>query len=731
MCVLCRDTFSRSDILKRHFQKCSIRRGNPTGASHLSHPLAHVKKNSQAQKAGGLGQEGDLNHMNGMNNMPGDGMVQPFGMVPVQDGMNNMAGGDQSHLSRSSSMGRLENGNAADRTNMPGNPPVMGASQPYGGDGRGTMNHQHMPNYNMPSGQNGMPMYSSSNANQQSGLDWAQMFPGAHQSYASNCNSFSPNVGETQIGTKTEPKPDPAATTTSPGLSGSHLGCNLPANFQNPFSHLSNQILNFLYPPNQEIDPQTTGLNLYFSPDNIQDFLHNFTHFSVHAPLLHLPSFKVMEAYTGLVALMCCIGACYSERLEPANVREMMDFVWAAAERDCGMMNSESSQQAVLPTITKRDIEELQTMLLMVILNCWNGTPQQRNRARQMFPTLASQARRLNLTQVRSDSFPNSPLHQPGFCINSFDPHAFDWQHWIEQERRVRLMFGILLGDAMMALYFNLEPFFDPFEVRLPLPCDDAAWDAQCRSECAAALGLYGPKRAMDANPYGTRQAKQPENDQVLKALVHASVQIQPGTTNLYGKFILIHEIITLIRQAQVAGNEAQMYNHGTPPPHEWLTRTETSGRATPVEGVSRNIAPRTLQALSMALDKFKANWDADMRSQFPPATSVSNKKRQGFSRDGIHFYWLAKYMLKYTRQIELEMRSDARLLQILQLMRGVVMWVMNDGAARGEELGSVGDMDSAYGTTDLTLEMAQLFKPLPHVVEDAGTVSVKTEMGS
>ncbi|KAI1839301.1 hypothetical protein JX266_014488, partial [Neoarthrinium moseri] len=35
-CVLCRVTVSRSDILKRHFQKCSIRRGNPTGASHPS-----------------------------------------------------------------------------------------------------------------------------------------------------------------------------------------------------------------------------------------------------------------------------------------------------------------------------------------------------------------------------------------------------------------------------------------------------------------------------------------------------------------------------------------------------------------------------------------------------------------------------------------------------------------------------------------------------------------------
>src|SRR5271156_5737420 len=50
MCVLCKDTFSRSDILKRHFQKCSARRGNPAGLSHLSSPAAHLKK-SQAGAA--------------------------------------------------------------------------------------------------------------------------------------------------------------------------------------------------------------------------------------------------------------------------------------------------------------------------------------------------------------------------------------------------------------------------------------------------------------------------------------------------------------------------------------------------------------------------------------------------------------------------------------------------------------------------------------------------------
>jgi hypothetical protein len=53
----------------------------------------------------------------------------------------------------------------------------------------------------------------------------------------------------------------------------------------------------------------------------------------------------------------------------------------------------------------------------------------------------------------------------------------------------------------------------------------------------------------------------------------------------------------------------------------------------------------------------------------------------------------------------------------------------MSDGASRGEELGSVGEIDDRYGATDLTLEMAQLFTPLPRVVEDSGTASVKTEM--
>lgn len=141
-----------------------------------------------------------MNHLNGMGNMGGNNIVHPFGIVPVQDGMNGM-GGDQSQLSRSSSMGRLDND--ADRRNMNG--PVMGASQQYAGDVSSSMNNQQMPNYSMPPGQNGIPMYGGSNPNQQPGLDWSQVFqPGAHQPQIHHHHS-APNHGQSQTEIKAEP----------------------------------------------------------------------------------------------------------------------------------------------------------------------------------------------------------------------------------------------------------------------------------------------------------------------------------------------------------------------------------------------------------------------------------------------------------------------------------------------------------------------------------------------
>lgn len=174
MCVLCRDTFSRSDILKRHFQKCSIRRGNPTGASHLSHPHAHVKKNAAAQQKA-LGEAGDMGgHMNGMGSMPGDMVQHQLGFMQ-QSGPEAIAGlTHDTQLSRSNSMQKYEDGSDRDRRNVAG-------SVPYNGSVPGAMNANINPqlnNYNLPNTtQNGgmQQMFAGQNLNQPQ-ADWSSMF---------------------------------------------------------------------------------------------------------------------------------------------------------------------------------------------------------------------------------------------------------------------------------------------------------------------------------------------------------------------------------------------------------------------------------------------------------------------------------------------------------------------------------------------------------------------------
>lgn len=125
MCVLCRDTFSRSDILKRHFQKCSIRRGNPTGASHLSHAQAHLKKSHPGphKSTNSMSNENDLMGVNGMG---GNG-VPLFGVIPdgsVPDAGSNLTDEQAEQLSRSNSLKRLSAGGGRDPRSMTGPGPA-------------------------------------------------------------------------------------------------------------------------------------------------------------------------------------------------------------------------------------------------------------------------------------------------------------------------------------------------------------------------------------------------------------------------------------------------------------------------------------------------------------------------------------------------------------------------------------------------------------------------------
>jgi hypothetical protein len=155
------------------------------------------------------------------------------------------------------------------------------------------------------------------------------------------------------------------------------------------------------------------------------------------------------------------------------------------------------------------------------------------------------------------------------------------------------------------------------------------------------------------------------------------------------------------------------------------VSSTDTSGRATPVDS---SLAHQLFKTTNTAFDKWKGAWDEDMAVQYP--TTSRSYRRFGFCRDGVHFYWLAKYLTQNIRGLDWNMAPDQRFSQVMNLLTSVKTWVVSDSAKRGENLGSVSAIDKDYGVTDLTLDMAHFFKPIDKQI-DSPVAGIRTNNGT
>lgn len=121
-CKLCKDTFSRSDILKRHFQKCSVRRGAPPDGDHLEGARVHQNKNRLSQSGvndqpqylnsmgAPVGFDPNLSHhmMGGIPGFMPNQSMQSHGVpsqnLPEQSAYNDNMASISNRTSRSSSL---------------------------------------------------------------------------------------------------------------------------------------------------------------------------------------------------------------------------------------------------------------------------------------------------------------------------------------------------------------------------------------------------------------------------------------------------------------------------------------------------------------------------------------------------------------------------------------------------------------------------------------------------
>lgn len=419
-----------------------------------------------------------------------------------------------------------------------------------------------------------------------------------------------------------------------------------------------------------------------------------------------MPTFSFLNAYDGVILAIICIGAVYADRVTQSQIRGLIHRTKQGIERTSQLLDrSASGTFEKRFSISSREFEELQALLMLQLLLIWHGDAQTRASARSENKRLSYLVRQYGLLDLarRDEVAAYSYLHNlaPGETV---DPLRWNWHSWVEQEKRSRLMYLVFSLDTALTIYFNCEPQFNPSEIKLPLPCDDAAWEAVDPEVCAQALGLQGEEVQRAKNVSGSLRLKQLELHHVLNALHGNSIAIQPRTTNVYSKFILIHAIHIRIWEAQRQRScEISAQSSGRPPSPHTVAQTQAY-----------------FTSISTALARWKQSWDEDMQLQYPP--SVANPefvpRRFGFCRDGVHFYWLARAFIQPDRVHDWQLPADTRFRQAMNGLKQVREWSRSEGARRGEEPGSVADIDYSYGTKALDLDMKMLFRPIGEVYD-------------
>ena len=505
-------------------------------------------------------------------------------------------------------------------------------------------------------------------------------------------------------------------------------------------------------------------LKTYLSADNLRHFLGLFHNFQSHWPVLHLPTFDPLHVYDGLLLVILCIGAVYSDRVSLDHVRMLMTVARVTINRTSNMIPL-LEDPTLCPDISEmsnQTYEEALSMILLQGVYTWHGDVTQRQCAREEFSKFARfsrQSRMLHPIALEHATF--SPLHQRSPIYEQVSPSQhrdWDWARWLYQEKRSRLMYLFFMLDTALVIYFNCSPHYDPREIALPLPADDAAWEASTSEECAKALGLYG-SQSQSSNVSGSLRTKQVEMDIAMGSLLGSDYTVQPRSTNAYSKFILVHGLHIMIRNMQ----RTMALGHGVRAPSEYEafahpqttrfsqdrflfnsssggTSRAGSGQATPTDS-SGPPTPANFQTqanlITFALNKWKKAWDEDNAIQYPnqlnahassssvniatstrlPSQPTSTntdftQKRIGFCRDGIYFYWLAWLFLSNPQHADCFAPPETRFLQVMKSLKVVKGFVVNKSLGEGEDVGSLAKMSESYGTEDLSVDMRLLFTP-------------------
>jgi hypothetical protein len=458
------------------------------------------------------------------------------------------------------------------------------------------------------------------------------------------------------------------------------------------------RIITFLFSDQSAAPPLSTQLQQeyagadaqdlkeHLTPDNIEHFVHlYFENFEHHFPLIHRPTFDPARIHDGLLVAMICVGAVYSKRgITVEQVRRLLDYLYIAMTRRIAPNGSESTPE----------LEDIQAMTLLHILLTWHGNAKQRHFGRTRSDVVVDMARRGKLFRPLDENELREEYEKAGNSyyrqISDFNFEAkglasWSWLSWVAQERRNRCAYTVYLLDVAYVIYYNVPPKIKPDEITLPLPVDDATWEARDGPSCAACLGVSGPQRAAAVNRSGTRRPLQISLLDGMRYLMSSNAQFPRDCTNAFSKFILMHAL------------HVQLWLH-----HKW---TETADQGWLEFWLSQEADISTHATLNRAFQKWREVWTDDFKRQYPEPTS-----RLGFARDGTAYYYLGMWLLGFSDRPNAGYGPEGEPANVT-LTLGMLQRVYN--RAETPPVSADAEIHENYGVEDLTYDMRLLFRPM------------------
>ncbi|KAI0889502.1 fungal-specific transcription factor domain-containing protein [Annulohypoxylon maeteangense] len=201
-----------------------------------------------------------------------------------------------------------------------------------------------------------------------------------------------------------------------------------------------------------------------------------FRRFNSTYPLIHQATFEPSNKEPLLLLSMILLGATYSEKEAHQLAVCIHDVIRPAI----------FSHASFNP---KPDLWMLQTILLVECLGKDRAGQKQHDMSHLFHGMLINLIRRSDCQSVR-------PTRPCGGDCGEESTNDSSWRQWVEAEEKKRLALLCFMWDTQHAVLFCQSLCMSAFELKLPLPCNQALWEAPTAAEWSR-LSLFTANEPM------------------------------------------------------------------------------------------------------------------------------------------------------------------------------------------------------------------------------------------